>query len=333
MIHAFAAFEAKETLKPYEYDPGELKPNEVEIAVRFCGICHSDLSMIHNDWGVSSYPLVPGHEVIGEIKKMGSAVRNLKLHQTVGLGWHAGYCQVCDMCQQADFNLCSQSQGTIVDHHGGFADVVRADAMSVIPIPLGMDLESAAPLLCGGITIFNPLVQFDIQPTQRVAIIGIGGLGHMAIEFLNAWGCHVTAFTSSLDKQKQILEFGADAVIDSTNVDEITAVENSFDLIISTVNVSLNWDLYLSTLRPHGRFHFVGAVLNPIELTLLPMIMKQLSVSASPVGSPHLIHKMLNFAHHHGIKPVVETFKMSEVNKALTHLSQGKARYRAVLYN
>tara|TARA_A100001015_G_scaffold318705_1_gene439397 strand:- start:2060 stop:3061 length:1002 start_codon:yes stop_codon:yes gene_type:complete len=333
MIEAYAALSEKGPLEPFTYEPGELKASEVEIAVHSCGICHSDVSMIENDWGLAQYPLVPGHEVIGEIRALGPCVQNLERHQMVGLGWHAGYCQSCEMCQQADYNLCAQSQPTIVGHHGGFAKVVRADARSVVPIPDGVDYSKMGPLLCGGITVFNPLVQFNVKPTHRVAVIGVGGLGHMAIQFLHAWGCHVTAFTTSADKAKECMELGADCVIHSEDTDALEAAANSFDFMLSTVNVPLPWDEYLATLRPHGRLHFVGAVLEPLQFSLFPMLMKQLSISSSPVGSPQMIRKMLTFAKQHEIAPFVEKFAMCDVNEALAHLKAGKARYRLVLEN
>jgi uncharacterized zinc-type alcohol dehydrogenase-like protein len=169
MIKAFAAHEPHAALQPFEYDPGELMPDQVEIDVKYCGICHSDLSVINNEWGITQYPVVPGHEVVGAIAKVGANVKNLSVGQMVGLGWHAGYCNECTQCHEGDQNLCATAQATIVGHYGGFAEQVRAAANSVIPIPDGIDLESAGPLFCGGITVFNPLVQYDIAPPRKSA--------------------------------------------------------------------------------------------------------------------------------------------------------------------
>ncbi|GAB4275180.1 MAG: NAD(P)-dependent alcohol dehydrogenase [Candidatus Rifleibacteriota bacterium] len=332
MIRAYAAFEPHGELKPFEYEPGELGNSEVEIAVEFCGICHSDLSMIDNEWGLSRYPLVPGHEVIGKISAIGKDVQGLAVGDQVGLGWHAGYCMSCPSCMSGDHNLCGSATGTIVGHHGGFADRVRANAASVVKLPQGIDIESAGPLFCGGITVFNPLLQFNIKPTEKVAVIGIGGLGHMALKFLNAWGCEVTAFTSSESKKKEALEMGAHHVLDSGNAQQIKAAAGSFDYIISTVNVKLNWNDYIGTLKPRGRLHFVGATLAPLDISAFSLIAGQRSVSGSPVGSPESIRKMLDFAVRHKIKPVIEKFPMEKVNEALQHLKAGKARYRIVLY-
>ncbi len=333
MIKAYAVMEQGGELKPFEYDPGELKQNEVEIDVQYCGICHSDLSMIDNEWGMTTYPLVPGHEVVGKVAQVGSDVTTLKVGQTVGLGWHSGYCNECDTCRSGDHNLCAGQKATIVGRHGGFADKVRAEAESVIPIPEGVDLESAGPLFCGGITVFNPLVQFDVKPTDKVAVIGIGGLGHMAVEFLNAWGCEVTAFTSSESKRKEALELGAHQTLNSRDEKEIAAAAGRFDMIISTVNVALDWNLYLNTLKPKGRLHFVGATLEPLNVGAMSLIMGQRSISGSPVGSPVTIKKMLDFANLHQIKPVIEKFKFEDVNKALDKLREGKVHYRVVLHH
>lgn len=331
MIKAYAAFEQKGQLRAYEYDPGELKPDEVEIDVRYCGICHSDLSVIDNDWGMTQYPVVPGHEVVGTIAKVGTHVRHFKVGQSVGLGWHAGYCNECKSCHAGDHNLCSNAQATIIGHHGGFAEQVRAAANSVVPIPAGIDLESAGPLFCGGITVFNPLVQFGIKPTDKVAVIGIGGLGHMALLFLNAWGCDVTAFTTSEDKRQQALNMGAHHTLNSRNEQEIKSAAGRFDFIISTVNVKLDWNLYLATLQPRGRLHFVGATLEPLDISVFSLIGGQRSISGSPVGSPATIAAMLEFASLHNLRPVIEKFRFDEVNEALARLRSGKAHYRIVL--
>jgi uncharacterized zinc-type alcohol dehydrogenase-like protein len=332
-IDAYAAFEAGGRLESYSYEVGELTPNEVEIDVLYCGMCHSDLSMVDNEWGISKYPLVAGHEVIGTVAATGINVSRLKKGMTIGLGWHCSYCGHCSSCKTGDQNLCQSAQPTIVEHHGGFADKVRADAASVIMIPEGIDLESAGPLLCGGITVFNPIVQFDVKATDKVAVIGIGGLGHIALQFFRAWGCEVTAFTSHESKRQESLDLGAHKTLNSRNQAEIEAAAGSFDFIISTVNVKLDWGLFISTLKPKGRLHFVGATLEPLDLEVFPLIMGQKSISGSPVGSPSTIEKMLEFAKLHRVKPKVEMYPMSKINEAFDHLRSGKARYRIVLSN
>jgi uncharacterized zinc-type alcohol dehydrogenase-like protein len=331
MIKAYAASEPKGELKVFEYNPGDLGKREVEIDVEYCGICHSDISMIDNEWGMTQYPIVPGHEVAGKIAKIGQDVKNLKVGDNVGLGWHSGYCENCEDCASGDKNLCGQGSGTIIGRHGGFADKVRAQCESVVKIPEGIDLESVGPLFCGGVTVFNPLVQFNIKPYHKVGVIGIGGLGHMALQFLNAWGCEVTAFTSSDLKKKGALELGAHHTLNSTNLKELEEAASSFDMIISTVNVKLDWNLYLGTLKTKGRLHFVGATLEPLDINVFNLIAGQKSISGSPVGSPITIKKMLDFVNLHKIKPVVEVFKMSDINIAIEKLRHNNIHYRAVL--
>lgn len=333
MIQAYAANEAGGKFEPYEYEAGDLGAREVEINVLHCGICHSDLSMLNNEWGFTQYPFVGGHEVIGEIAAVGSDVAHLEVGITVGLGWHCGYCGHCSACKSGDQNLCASAQATIAGHYGGFADKVRANADSVVQIPDGLNLQAAGPLLCGGITVFNPLVQFDIKPTDKVAVIGIGGLGHMALQFCNAWGCEVTAFTSSESKREDAIRLGAHKTLNSRDTKEIQAAAGTFDLIISTVNVKLDWNLYVNTLKPKGRLHIVGATLEPLDLQVFPLMMGQRSVSGSPVGSPMTIEKMLQFAALHNLPPQIEVFPMSKINDAFAHLESGKAKYRIVLSN
>jgi len=331
MIKAYAALTAGAKLEPFEYDPGLLNKDDVEIDVKHCGICHSDLSMVDDAWGFSQFPIVPGHEVIGTVSAVGENVSSLRVGQQVGLGWHSGYCMTCHSCLAGDHNLCAQTQATIAGHHGGFADKVRAHAASVVSLPQGIDLQSAGPLFCGGITVFNPLVQYDIRPTDKVGVIGIGGLGHIALQFLNAWGCEVTAFTSSEAKKEEALKLGAQQAVNSRNPEDIEALAGQFDLILSTVNVKLDWNTYILALRPKGRLHFLGATLEPLDLGVFPLIMGQRSVSGSPVGSPANIASMLDFAVRHNIKPVVEHYRFDQVNEAMEKLRNGDVRYRIVL--
>lgn len=333
MIKAYAALRPGGKLQPFEYNPGSLGAHDVEIAIEHCGICHSDISMLKNEWGMTRYPLVPGHEVIGTIAAKGAYVHNFRLKQRVGLGWHSGYCMTCSTCMSGDHNLCTQAESTIVGRHGGFADRIRVHAASVVALPDGVDAQSAGPLFCGGITVFNPLLQFNIPPTAKVAVIGIGGLGHIALQFLRAWGCQVTAFTSSDDKTKEALKLGAHKVLNTHHATGLKDAANQFDLILSTVNIKLDWNAYIATLRPKGRLHFVGATLEPLDIGAFPLISGQRSVSGSPVGSPASLKAMLDFSERHDIKPVIEVFRFDQVNEALARLASGKARYRIVLSN
>ncbi|MGB3491778.1 MAG: NAD(P)-dependent alcohol dehydrogenase [Elainellaceae cyanobacterium] len=331
MIHAYAAQKNGDKLQPFEYDPGELGADEVEIDVEYCGICHSDISMLDNDWGMSEYPVVPGHEVVGKVAAVGSQVKNLSLGQTVGLGWFSGSCMYCEWCLSGDHNLCQTAEGTIVGRFGGFADKVRAKDGWVVPIPKGLDPSKVGPLFCGGITVFNPILQLNLKPTDRVGVIGIGGLGHMALQFLKAWGCEVTAFSSTPDKEAEARDLGAHHFVNSRDEKALESVANSLDAIISTVNVDLNWDAYIAALRPKGHLHLVGAIPSPISTSIFPLLLGQKSISSSPVGSPSSIQEMLNFALLHNIAPMVEVFSFDQVNEALDRLKNGSPRYRIVL--
>ncbi len=333
MINAYAAKAPGGKLEPFSYDPGALNPDEVEIKVQYCGVCHSDLSMLKNDWHQTTYPFVPGHEIVGTVSTRGAAVNHLEVGQPVGLGWFARSCMTCEWCQSGHPNLCPNVKGLITDQYGGFADKVRAHASWVLPLPAGINPVTAGPLFCGGITVFNPIVQFDIKPTHRVGVIGIGGLGHMAVRFLDAWGCHVTAFSSSAGKEDEARRMGADRFINSRDPEALEAVANSFDMILSTANADLDWRAYIKALRPMGRLHFVGAVPGPISFDLFPLLIGQKSISSSPLGSPVTTARMLDFAVRHRIEPMVETFDMEKVNEAMEHLHSGKARYRIVLKN
>lgn len=331
MIKAYAAMAPGAKFEAFEYDPGPLGKNDVELNVESCGICHSDISMHDNEWGFTQYPFVPGHEVIGTVNAVGENVSSVKVGQRVGLGWHSAYCNTCHTCQSGDHNLCASAEFTIGGRHGGFADKVRAQANAVVPLPGGVNPDSAGPLFCGGITVFNPMVQFDVKSTSKVGVIGIGGLGHIALQFLNAWGCEVTAFTSSESKKAEALEMGAHKTLNSSNAEELEAAAGQFDFIISTVNVRLDWNAYVNTLAPKGRLHFVGATLEPLDIGVFPLIMGQRSISGSPVGSPGTIKTMLDFAALHKIEPVTEYFRFDQVNEAMDKLRQGKAHYRIVL--
>ncbi len=331
MIHAYAAHSAGATLEPFEYDPGPIGDEMVEIQVSYCGICHSDLSMLNNDWGISQYPFVPGHEVVGQVAAVGSQVTTLSVGQWVGLGWFSHSCLHCEWCMAGDHNLCLTAEQTIVGRHGGFADKVRANAEWVIPLPDDLDPAKLGPMFCGGITVFNPIVQFDVQPTHRVGVIGIGGLGHLALQFLSAWGCDVTAFSSNPAKEAEARGLGAHHFVNSCDAAAIAAVANSFDFILSTVNADLDWGSYIAALRPRGRLHFVGVVPGAIQAQAFALIAGQKSVSGSPLGSPATIGQMLAFASRHNIAPVTQMFEFAQVNEAIAHLEEGKARYRIVL--
>ncbi len=332
-IRSYAATAAKGKLERFDYDPGVLKDDEVEIAVQYCGICHSDLSMLDNEWGMSSYPFVPGHEVTGKIVSVGKAVTARKVGDIVGMGWFSGNCQSCYQCVKGDQNLCKNVEQTIVGRYGGFADRVRCNWLWATPLPAGIDVAKAGPLFCGGITVFNPIIQAGVLPTDRVGVIGIGGLGHMALQFLSKWGCHVVAFTSTDSKRDEAMQLGATEVVNSRDSEQMKKLAGSLDFVLSTVNVPLDWDAIIETLAPKGRLHFVGAVLEPVPVQVFSLMVAQKSIAGSPLGSPSTTSLMIDFAARHKIAPVTEFYPMSKVNEALDHVRSGKARYRVVLQN
>ena len=330
-FHSWAAHGPKQKLVPYEFDPGPIGVEEVEVAVEHCGLCHSDLSLLNNDWGRSQYPLVPGHEVIGRVVAVGEQAKGVKIGDHVGIGWTAGSCMHCALCLSGNQHLCRSAQRTIIGHAGGFADRVRAHWAWTIPLPSTLDATTAGPLLCGGITVFNPFVLHSVSPTARVGVVGIGGLGHLALKFANAWGCEVTAFTSSESKSDEAKAMGAHYVASSRDVNSIQAQALSLDFLLVTANVPLEWGALLGTLKPKGQMHFVGVVLEQIPLQARDLISGERKLSGSPTGSPVAIARMLDFAARHHIAPTVERFPMSQVNEAVAHLDGGKARYRIIL--
>jgi uncharacterized zinc-type alcohol dehydrogenase-like protein len=332
-IHAYAAMAPRAALEPFEFDPGELGSDQVEIKVTHCGLCHSDLSMLDNEWGMSTYPLVPGHEAVGTVVALGSEAKGLKIGQTVGVGWSASSCLSCPECLSGHQNLCQYGQGTIVGRYGGFAERLRVQWTWARPLPTALDQSKTGPLLCGGVTVFTPFLDYGVSPTARVGIIGIGGLGHMALQFANKWGCEVHAFTTSDNKEAEARRLGAHFVHNTRRDGALKGIARSLDLILSTINAPLDVPALLETLAPEGRLHVVGAILKPMEVPAFGLILGQKSVTGSPVGSPTAIDHMLQFSARHSVAPVVEYFPMSRVNDALEHLRSGKARYRVVLIN
>jgi uncharacterized zinc-type alcohol dehydrogenase-like protein len=327
---AWVANAAKGPMVLETVDLGPLGGEDVEVAVDHCGVCHSDLSVLNNEWGISQYPAILGHEVVGRVTAVGPHAKGLSVGQRVGVGWFSGSCMHCHQCMSGSHHLCPQVQPTIVGHRGGFATHIRAHWAWAIPLPEKVSFADAGPLLCGGVTVFSPLAMYT-KPTDRVGIIGIGGLGHMAVKFAAAYGCDVTAFTSSQSKFDEAKRFGASHVVASDNPVGIGKLGGRFDLLISTVTAKLDWDALIGTLAPNGRLHVVGAAPEPIPVAAFSLILQQRSVSGSPTGSPVAIATMLDFAARHEIAPQTEHFPMSKINDAFARLESGKARYRIVL--
>ncbi len=304
--NTYAARSAKAPLEHFTFDPGPLGPEEVEIKVSHCGICHSDLSMLDNDWHMSKYPFVPGHEVTGTVSALGEQAKGLKTGQRVGLGWWSHSCLSCHQCLSGDHNLCSTAQGTIVGRHGGFADRVRAQWTWVAPDPRWARPGEDRPVAlrwCYGVRAV---------PGSQCAV-------------------HRTCGRNR--NEAEAYKLGAHFVHNTKQDGALKKIAGSLNLIISTVNAGLDVPGLLDTLAPNGRLHNVGAVLDPLPVPAFSLIAGQKSVSGSPTGSPTAIDDMLEFSARHSIAPITETFPMSKVNEALEHLRAGKARYRIVLAN
>jgi uncharacterized zinc-type alcohol dehydrogenase-like protein len=332
-IHGFAVHAAGAQLLPYKFDPGELKPNEVEIKISHCGVCHSDIHLIDNDWGVSKYPFIPGHEVVGSVIAIGDAVRDRTVGERVGVGWQADSCGVCEWCRQGDEHLCAQSQPTCVGRNGGYADRIRVNSRFAIPVPKVLESENVAPLLCGGITVYSPLRNHGVRPSSRVGVIGIGGLGHMGVQFARAFGAEVTAFSTSKDKETEAKELGAHHFVNTRDTGALKKVAGSFDFLLSTVSADQDWGAYVNALRPKGVLCVVGAAPSPIQLAAFALISGQKAVSGSPTGSPRDLHEMLDVAARHNVKAITERFAMAKANDAVAKVKKNQVRYRAVLAN
>ncbi|MDH4157918.1 MAG: NAD(P)-dependent alcohol dehydrogenase [candidate division Zixibacteria bacterium] len=332
-ISSYAALMQKKPLEPFQYESKKLGDWDIEVAITHCGICYSDVHLIDNDWGMSTYPLVPGHEIVGTITAVGGKVAGFEKGQRVGIGWQCGACLNCEMCTTGMENLCPEHRDTCVGNFGGFARSIIVDSRFAYDIPESITSEAAGPLLCGGITVYSPLRHYDVKPSHRVGVIGIGGLGHMALQFANAFGCEVTAFSSSPNKEAEAREFGAHRFIPSADPAELQKAAGSLDFIISTIHGDLNWDAYLATLRPNGKLCFVGVPDSAIAFQAFPLLFGQLSVCASVIGGRAMMKEMLGFAARHHIAPQTEVTPMEQVNEAIRKLKENRARYRIVLKN
>jgi alcohol/geraniol dehydrogenase (NADP+) len=330
-IHAYAARGAQERLVPYEYEAHELGPLDVGIEITHCGICHSDLLLIDNDFGVSSYPAIPGHEIVGRVVAKGSLVTGLALGQRVGVGPQASGCFQCEACLSGQEQLCPQSGYSFGTHSGGFADHIQVDSRFAFPLPDALPSAEAAPLFCGGVTVFSPLWRYGVNAHTRLGVVSIGGLGHIALQFAWALGCPTTAFSTSPAKAEDARRLGATSFVHLHDEQQMAAQANSLDLILTTASTDLPWFSLINALRPNGVLCLLGAPASEIHFPILPFVWQQKQVVGSWIGSRAIMHKMLDFAARHQIHPQIECFPMGEVNAALDHLRAGKAHYRVVL--
>ncbi len=332
-IRTLAAADKGAFLTPLDLDLGPLPGDAVEVAVEACGVCHSDLSVLRNEWGNSRYPLIPGHEIIGRIVQVGDAVTARAVGERVGIGWNSGSCMACSCCLGGQHNHCPDVESTIIGRPGGFAERVRCHATWAVPVPDKLDSVLAAPLFCAGSTVFEAIRTLGVSPTDRVGVLGIGGLGHLALQLLRAWGCEVVAFTSTPAKAADAKELGAHDVVDLRMPRAMDAYRRRLDLLLVTGSGPLDWRSCLRTLGPRGRVHLVGATPKPLPIHALQLIKGAHALSGSPVGGPASVARLLDFCLRHDIAPWVETFPMSRANEALAYLAEGRPRYRVVLVN
>ena len=332
-IHGFAVHAAGATLLPYKYEVGDLGDDQVEVRISHCGVCYSDIHLIDNDWGNSKYPFIPGHEIVGIVTAVGSRVTARAVGQRVGIGWQSDSCGICEWCQKGEQQLCAKNRPTCVGRNGGYAQCIRVNWRFSIPVPEALDSENVAPLMCAGITVYSPLRNFGVRPASRVGVIGIGGLGHLGIQFARAFGAEVTAFSTSKDKEAEARELGAHNFVNTRDTGALKQVGGSFDLLINTVNADQDWQGYVSALRPNGRLVFVGVPAAPVSLPVNSLLGGRKSVSGSVIGSPSDLAEMLDVAARHNIKAITERFAMDKANEAVARVKKNQVRYRAVLAN
>lgn len=332
-IQGYATHAAGAELLPLKYETEDLQPHEVEIDITHCGLCYSDLHLMNNDWGITQFPFIPGHEVVGSIALVGSHVKDRAVGQRVAVGWQADSCGTCEWCLRGDENLCANSVPTCVHRHGGFADKVRVNARFAIPVPEDLKSDNTAPLMCAGITVYNPIRTSGVFPGSRVAVIGIGGLGHLALQFARIFGAEVTAISTSLDKEPEAQSLGAHNFVNVRDNGAMKKLTGSFDLVLSTIDRDLDWGTIVAALRPRGTLWFLGAPAGPLSTPVFPLIVGQRSIAASPTGSPSMLHEMLNVAARHNVQAKTELFPMAKVNDAVAKLKKNHVRYRAVLEN
>jgi uncharacterized zinc-type alcohol dehydrogenase-like protein len=335
MVRAYAAIGPKCHLEPFQFTRERIGFFEVEIEISHCGICYSDVHLIDGDFAQITYPFVPGHEIIGKITKRGRMVKGFALGEQVGVGWQSGSCFSCEWCMQGDEHLCPVQQATCIGNYGGFAESIRVDSRFVHPIPkeLSFSPAAASSLLCGGLTVYSAFRSSRVSSPMKVGVIGIGGLGHLALQFAHAFGCEVTGFSTTPEKENDARTFGAHHFVLTKDSEAMRKTVNSLDFVLSTVYVNLDWSLYFDILRPNGTLCVVGIMPGSMEIPSGSLTRGQKIVRGSPTGNRSTMREMLEFAALHGIRAEVEVVEMRRVNEAIERLRRNQARYRIVLTN
>lgn len=329
-VRAMAARQPKAALEPFRFDTSPLGASDCLVRVLTCGICHSDVHMIDDDWRVSRYPLVPGHEVVGLVEEVGSGVGHLAPGDRVGVGWQRSACLTCRDCLEGNENLCDRSKSLIGDGHGGFADRLVVDARFAFKLPAGLETETAGPLLCGGATVYSALRHAGMRSGQEIGIVGVGGLGHLAVQFAARMGNRVTVLTTSEDKARAAEALGAAEAVVTRGGTLPASLDRPLDILLVTAPASLDWNAHLGLLGSDGVLAFVAATAQAkIRIDLL--MAKRRRVAGSLIGGRAEIAEMLDVAERFGIRPVVEVFPLAEANAALKKVRDNAVRYRAVL--
>lgn len=338
---AFGTVASDAPLKEIEIQRREVTPKDIEIEILYCGVCHSDLHTARNDWGGSVYPVVPGHEIVGKVTKVGSEVTKLKVGDLAAVGCLVDSCRECDSCQHDLEQYClngftgtynSPDKHLHLQTYGGYSEKVVVDEHFVLKVPANLNLAAVAPLLCAGITTWSPLRHWNVGKGSKVAVVGLGGLGHMAIKLAKGLGAEVTLFSRTPGKTQDAKELGADTVVISTDAEQMKSVKGKFDLIIDTVPYIHDINPYISTLNINGTHVLVGYLgdLNPM-LNSVPMIMGRKSVAGSVIGGIAETQEMLDFCGKHNIVSEIEIIKMQDINTAYERMLKSDVRYRFVI--
>ncbi|KAB1211054.1 putative mannitol dehydrogenase [Morella rubra] len=336
----WAARDSSGVLSPFKFSRRATGDKDVTFRVLYCGICHSDLHMIKNEWGSSTYPVVPGHEIVGVVTEVGSKVQNFKVGDKVGVGCMVGSCNSCDSCANDLENYCPKMvltygakyyDGTTT--YGGYSDLMVADEHFVVRIPENLPLDAGAPLLCAGITVYSPLRYYGLdKPGMQVGVVGLGGLGHVAVKFAKAMGVKVTVISTSSNKKEEALKhLGADSFLVSKDQDQMQAAQGTLDGIIDTVSAKHPLLPLIGLLKTHGKLVMVGAPEKPLELPVFPLLMGRKIVGGSTIGGMKETQEMIDFAAKHNITADIEVISMDYVNTAMERLVKADVRYRFVI--
>ena len=336
----YAAHSADAHMVPYHFERRDLRANDVAIEILYCGVCHSDLHTVNGDWGPQPYPLVPGHEIVGVVQSIGSEVKNYKVGDRVAVGCMVDSCQECDQCRHGEEQFCRQGMTPTYGApdrisgettQGGYAKHIVVREEFVLRIPENMDLAKAAPILCAGITTFSPLRTWNVTKGSRVGVIGLGGLGHMAVKLAHAMGAEVTAISRTKNKEKDAIAMGAKGILASNDADAMAAAANSFDLIIDTAPVKHDVSIYAPLLDVDGTLVVVGQVGPLAELMSVPLVMGRRRVAGSLIGGIKETQEVLDFCAEHNVYPECEMIKMDQINDAFSRLEKGDLAHRFVI--